>query len=237
MNSITFAGRTFFLLVVGGLLFLMAGHAVASDPRADLPSGVISALHYLLDRVNQEDDAVYDARRIEHLMAFLLTPKPGDALYRTDDSFDAPFAYNEFTVKADLQRIMDYILNADIPSFFFWPSSVRMARWTRLEGGDQQLAMLRAAYSNLDKPFVLNGTEKITITPDQHTGAYYSYDVDKMVILFPHPKGKTLISIYRQQAPSAVGKKGWVLGKDDEWSYVYTQENGLNLKGLGWANT
>jgi hypothetical protein len=46
-----------------------------------------------------------------------------------------------------------------------------------------------------------------------------------------------MFSIYKQSAPSAVGRRGWVLGEDDEWSYLYTQDKGLNVKGLGWANT
>jgi hypothetical protein len=34
-----------------------------------------------------------------------------------------------------------------------------------------------------------------------------------------------------------VGRKGWVLGNDDEWNYLYTRNKGLNVKGLGWADT
>lgn len=219
------------------LVLLMAGNAAASDPHVDLPSDVISTLHYLLDLVKNEDDAAYDARRIPPLMTFLLSPKPDNALYSADDSFGAPSAYNEFTVNTDLQRIIDYTLDADIPSFFFWPSSLRLTRWTRVAGGDQQFARLRSASAHLNAPFILKGTEHITITPDQHSGAYYSYDVDKMVILSPYHQGRVLITIYLQKEPSAVGRKGWVLGQDDEWSYLYTREKGLGLKGLGWANT
>ena len=219
------------------LVFSMAGSAAASNRPVDLPSDAIPALHYLLDLAKNEDGAVFDARRIAPLMAFLLSSKAAKDIYRADDSFDAPSAYHEFTVNADLQQIIDYTLDADIPSFFLWPSSIRLARWTRVEGGDQQLGRLRAASNGLKAPFILKGTEHITITPDQHTGAYYSYDVDKMVILSPYQKGKVVITIYLQQEPSAVGRKGWVLGNDDDWSYLYTRDKGLNVKGLGWANT
>jgi hypothetical protein len=58
-----------------------------------------------------------------------------------------------------------------------------------------------------------------------------------MVILSPYCQGKLMINIYWQHEPSAAGKKGWVLGKDDDWSYLYTDEKGLNLKGLGWVST
>ena len=228
MNPVAYPRRTFLSLIAGGLLFLMAGSAAASDTSAELPSGVTSTLHYLLDLVNNEDGATYDGR---------LSPKAEGTLYRADDSFGAPSAYNEFIVHSGVQRITDYILDADIPSYFFWPSSLRLSRWTRVDGGDQQFDRLREASHGLNAPILLSGSEHITITPDQHTGAYYSYDVDRMVILGPYQKGKVMINIYRQQEPSVVGRRGWVLGKDEEWSYLYTADKGLNVKGLGWADT
>ncbi len=237
MKPVARSSRTFLSFIACGLLFLMVGHVSASDLPAELPPDVISTLHYLLDQVNNEDGADYDGRHIEPLMAFLLAPKPTDARYRADDSFDAPSAYNQFTVHTGVQRITDYILDADIPSFFFWPSSLRLSRWTRVDGGDQQFDRLRSTSNGLKSPFILKGAEHITITPDQHTGAYYSYDVDRMVILGPYQTGKIMINVYRQQEPSAVGRRGWVLGKDEEWSYLYTRDKGLNLKGFGWADT
>lgn len=230
--------RTIIVAAAVWLVMLTVGSAAASDsPQAELPPDVISTLHYLLDLVNNEDGEAYDARRIAPLMTFIIAPKKDNVLYSADNSFGAPSAYNEFAVKAGIQRITDYILDADIPSFFFWPSSLRLSRWTQVVGGDGQFARLRAASNDLDAPFTLKGVEHITITPDQHTGAYYSYDVDKLVILCPYQKGKIMINIYRQQEPSAVGRRGWVLGKDEEWSYLYTRDKGLNVKGLGWANT
>lgn len=230
--------RTIIVAVAVWLVMLTVGSAAASDsPQVELPPDVISTLHYLLDLVNNEDGAAYDARRIAPLMTFILAPKKDNVLYCADNSFGAPSAYNEFAVKAGIQRITDYILDADIPSFFFWPSSLRLSRWTQVDGGDGQFARLRAASNDLDAPFTLKGVEHITITPDQHTGAYYSYDADKLVILCPYLKGQVMLNIYRQQEPSAVGRKGWVLGKDDEWSYLYTRDKGLNLKGLGWVST
>jgi hypothetical protein len=237
MNAVASPRRTVFSLIAGCLFLLIVGNAAASDLRADLPPDVISTLHHLLDLVDKDDGAAYDEQRIAPLMTFLLSPKPADARYRADDSFDAPSAYNQFTVNTGVQRITDYILDADIPSFFFWPSSLRLSRWTRVDGGVHQFDRLREASNGLNAPFILRGAEHITITPDQHTGAYYSYDVDRMVILGPYRKGKMMINVYRQQEPSAVGRRGWVLGKDEEWSYLYTRDKGLNLKGLGWADT
>jgi len=46
-----------------------------------------------------------------------------------------------------------------------------------------------------------------------------------------------LISISKQKNISDVGKKGVVLGKDGDWDYFYSGQNGLNKPGLGWVNS
>ena len=229
--------RTVLPLVAAGLMFLMTGHAEASTRNRDVAADVMPALHYMLDLASNPKGTTFDPERIQPFMSFLLSTKATDTIYHADSSFGAPSAYHEFSVDTDLQHLVDYTMDADIPSFFFWPSSLRLTRWTKVDGGDTQFDRLKAASTDVETPFILNGTEHITITPDQHTGAYYSYDVNKLVILTPFQRGKALISIYRQQKPSAVGRKGWVLGSDDDWSYLYTQKTGLNVGGLGWAST
>ena len=240
MITIAFLNRTLLPLVAAGLLFISPGSSTAADaasPSTPIPADTMPALHYLFNLADGANGAAFDAQRIVPLMSFFLSPKTTDAIYRADSSFKAPSAYHEFTVNTDLQDMVDYIMDTDIPSYFFWPSSLRLTRWTQVEGGEAQFDRLKGALRDLDEPFILKGTEHITITPDQHTGAYYSYDVDKMVLLTPFQKGRAMISIYRQQKTSEVGRKGWVLGSDDDWSYLYTQKTGLNVGGLGWAST
>lgn len=229
--------RTLVIAASGWLAISMAGTAFASTKPMDMPSDTAPVLHYLLDLVNKEDGTAFDVRRIAPLMAFIQSPKGASDLYRADGSFEAPSAYYESTVRTGLQRIIDYTLDSDIPSFFFWPSSLRLARWMRVDGGDRQLASIRKANIRLKEATVLKGVEHIAITPDQNTGAYYSYDVDKLVILSPYDKGKLLITIYRQKDTSDAGKRGWVLGKDDDWNYLYSNEKGLDIKGLGGLRT
>ena len=211
--------------------------AVASDQKLNLPPDVNTTLHSLLDLIDKKGEIRFDNHQIESLAEFLDTTKTDAGIYSADASFDSPSAFYQFSVNAGLQQIIDYTLDANIPSFFFWPTSLRTTQWTRVDGGDEQFERLQTASRQLDKPFLFRGAEHVTITPDQHTGAYYSYDVNKLVILSPCREGQVMISIYKQQAPSAVGRRGWVLGEDDEWSYLYTKDKGLNVKGLGWANT
>ena len=227
------------VLVAFAVAWLLASapRAVAAAEQEHLPADAAAVLEDLLDRTRNQNGDGFDPRCLSPWIDFILSEKPTGTIYRAGSGFDAPSAYHDFRIDADLHRLIDYSLSADIPSFFLWPSSLRLAQWTRVEGGPDRFDRLQAAAKQLTEPFILKGAEHVTITPDQHTGAYYSYDVDKLVILAPVGRGMALISIYSQQAPSEVGRKGWVLGEDDDWSYLYTPETGLNVSGLGWART
>ena len=229
--------QTALVIFVAAWVLVTTAHPAAAAEKGRLPADGAAVLEHLLDRTRTQNGEGFDSRRLAPWIDFILADKPAGAIYQAGSGFDAPSAYHGFRIDADLRRLIGYSLDADIPSFFLWPSSLRLAQWTRVEGGRDQFARLQAAADNLTAPFVLKGAEHVTITPDQHTGAYYSYDVDKLVILTPFGKGMALISIYSQQEPSEVGRKGWVLGEDDDWSYLYTPQTGLNVSGLGWART
>ena len=229
--------RTFLVAFVTGIMVLMNVDAGLSAERLDLPPDVTSVLEHLLEQGSGRTDGDFDPRCLSPLINFILTTKPAGTFYQSRGRYDAPSAYHEFRVATDLSRLIDYSLSADIPSFFLWPSSLRLSQWTRVNGGSDQFSRLQEAAANLRAPFILKGTEHLTITPDQNTGAYYSYDVDKVVILTPCSTGMALVNIYRQQKPSEVGRKGWVIGEDEDWNYLYTLKTGLNIGGLGWART
>jgi hypothetical protein len=84
---------------------------------------------------------------------------------------------------------------------------------------------------------VIHGIEHEEITPDLTSGAYYSYDLDRTLILLRVAGRPVWISLARQRHTSDVGRKGFVLGKDAAWDYLYTGEKGVNLLGLGWVDT
>ena len=45
------------------------------------------------------------------------------------------------------------------------------------------------------------------------------------------------ISISKQVDKSSVGKKGVILGNDNDWTYFYSNEPGTMKSGLGWAKS
>jgi hypothetical protein len=52
-----------------------------------------------------------------------------------------------------------------------------------------------------------------------------------------HKGRRVLISISKQVNQSEVGKKGIILGDDDDWNYYYSGEAGSFKAGMGWVKS
>jgi len=52
-----------------------------------------------------------------------------------------------------------------------------------------------------------------------------------------HEGRPVLISLSRQKDVSDVGKKGMIIGADDNWDYLYTGQAGVSYAGLGWVKS
>jgi hypothetical protein len=104
-------------------------------------------------------------------------------------------------------------------------------------GYGRKLPRLADYLSDLNTPIIIKGVEFIENTPDIFSGAYYSYHLYRTLILFKYQGRNVLISISKQTDVSNVGKKGYVLGSDDNWDYFYSGEPGTNISGLGWVRS
>jgi hypothetical protein len=79
--------------------------------------------------------------------------------------------------------------------------------------------------------------ERDSNTPDLNTGVYHEYDLDRTLILVNHKGRQALISISKQIKESNVGKKGVIVGNDNDWTYYYSGEPGTPKTGLGWVKS
>jgi hypothetical protein len=204
---------------------------------AKIPDSLHSGLEYLLSLTSKDKNEPVDLKLIQKVLDFVVSPKNSSSLYYTDKLFGSPSAYYEFDINRDLKHILQYAYNPDIPSFAFMPSSVRLSYWAEVNGQNQDLPKLWTHISNSDCPIMVKGVEHIEITPDQFTGAYYRYDIDKTLILCKYRGRNLLISISKQKDKSDVGRKGIVLGSDDNWDYLYSGRKGLSMRGLGWVSS
>ncbi len=194
-------------------------------------------LDHLLALVDPDNTDIFDLRRIENVLDFVISPKSNSTLYYAEKKSGSYSAYYEFDIRSDLGHILRYAYNPGIPSFAFMPSSVRLSYWSEVNGQKQPLPKLWTLLSETASPIIVKGVEHIEITPDLFTGAYYRYDEDKTLILCKYRGRSLLISIAKQKDKSDVGKKGLILGKDEDWYYFYSGQVGLSKAGIGWADT
>lgn len=218
----------FFLL----LSVLLLGFAVPVRAMQSVPDNLYPGLEYLLTIPTSGEDVA--PANLSAVVNFVQSTPANTSL--TMQSRDkATGAFHSFVLKGDLQRVVDYVYNPDIPVYVTMPSSVREQEWLSA-GASEGLRRLSAALTD-EKPYVFRGQEREIITPDANTGGYYAYRQDRAVMIFQGATGPVLISVGCQNDPSDVGRKGLVVGDDTNWNYLYSEETGLTKTGLGWVDS
>jgi len=148
---------------------------------------------------------------------------------------EATGAYYEFDTRISFVNFLKYSYNQQIPSALTSPSSIRYSIWNGLPGKSQKMPANWETLLPISKPVIIRGIQRDAITPDLTTGVYYEYELQRTFILFNHKGKKVLITISKQIDRSNVGKKGAIIGSDDDWNYYYSDEPGSLKKGLGWV--
>lgn len=189
---------------------------------------------YLLTSLKTRD-AAFDARKVTGLLDFVASDKGGDANLNPGKRENATGAYFFADVKAPLAKVIRYAYNPRIPAALTLPSVVRLCGWQVKP--PSPFGELAEKIGNVKEPLVMRGIEYEEITPDLTTGAYYRYDMDRLMVLINHRGRDFFISVTRQKKPSTVGHKGAIIGPDTDWTYFYSGEKGLSKTGLGWVNS
>lgn len=210
----------------------------AAEPtKAGVSPAVSKNLEYLLAFLDSGRKTDFDSRQIQALMRFVYRPKPEDVLYTTGEDFDTNSAYGEFDINTGFDEFLKFAFNPDVPSYLLMPASVRRSHWKTIDGKSQPLPKLWEALPNLADAITVRGVEFVENTPDLNSGAYFAYDLDKLLILTKHAGRFVLLSISKQARVSDIGKKGVILGPDDDWTYLYSGQNGIARPGLGWVDS
>jgi hypothetical protein len=233
--------QSLFLTVILTLviyLSLAAGFKANASPlELTIPQSLYPELHHLLDLVDPEKDVSFDPRLIHRLIDFVESPKNDAALYEADEVLKMPSAYYQFDIRKNLPKILEYAFNPDIPCIATMPTSTRLFYWLDEKGHTRPTPRLARYLEDLNAPVVVKGLQFVENTPDTNSGAYYAYKLYQTLILIKYRQRNTLINISRQTDVSTVGKKGYVLGKDDDWDYFYSGKKGLTLPTLGWVRS
>ncbi len=226
------------LIVILAVTFLPAYTCQAGGPtKAGVSPAVSKDLEALLALLDSGPEAEFDSNRIPALMAFVYAPKPPDVLYTTGKNFNSNSAYGEFDINTGFDEFLKFAFNPEVPSYLLMPASIRHSYWKTIDGKQQPFPKLWQALPDLTGSIAIRGIEFIENTPDLNSGAYFAYDLDKLLILMKHDGRFVLLSISKQTRISEVGKKGVILGPDDNWTYLYSGQNGINRPGLGWVSS
>jgi hypothetical protein len=229
-------GCRHFLIIF--ILLITAATACGEDRLAEtkIPASLSPDLVHLLNLADPHHQGSFDPAKIKNLLDYIEKPKDTNALY-VADQFGSPSAYHEFDLHRNFEHFLKYAFNPDVPGYLITPSSIRLSHWKQVQGSGDQLPVLWDVIDTLDEPIILKGLEFAENTPDIVSGAYYSYHLYRTLIVFKFKNRKVIISISKQKDRSDVGKKGYVLGSDDNWDYFYSGKPGLAVAGLGWVRS
>ncbi len=222
-------------LALAGML-LLPGRPNASE-EVRLPADAAAGVQHLLSLVGPESRETFQPERVAGLMSFVYGPKRPGVIYTAEPIEGSASAYTEVDVNMGLKPLLQYTFNPDVPWFATTPSSLRWSSWTRTDPPWTELPRIWELLAAGETPQIIRGMETVENTPDLFSGAYYRYDLYRTLILFRHEGRYVLISLARQKDRSEVGKKGYIVGTDDDWSYFYSGEPGLSVGGIGWMNS
>jgi hypothetical protein len=74
------------------------------------------------------------------------------------------------------------------------------------------------------------------VTPDLTTGAYYRYDMDRLMVLHEPPGRDYFVSVTGQKNPSTVGPQGRDHRPGCGLELFSSGQKGLSKSGLGWVS-
>jgi hypothetical protein len=208
---------------------VMPGQAQSGEEHdAPLPEAVEDALAHLLT-LPGDANAPLDRERIGPLLDFVMSGRMTAASPR--ERRDGTGVYHSFPVRLPLARVMEYGYNPDLPSYAIMPRSVRFNGWVR---GSMPKALWERL--NTNATVTARGVEYEETTPDQFSGTYYGYELDRLLVLLQHKGRDMLLSVSTMPKTSSVGMKGAVVGRDENFLFFYSGRPGTTMRGLGWAD-
>ena len=202
-----------------------------SDSSSPIPAAAMKLVQFCAD-----PKVGLDAQAVAVLVDYVLGPKVSKEA-DLPKLQEASGAYYEFDTKINFVSFLRYSYSYQIPSVLTSPSSLRYSLWTGLQGESQKMPGSWKLVRPAGEPVIIHGLERDAITPDLTTGAYYEYNLKRTLILLNHKGRQVLISISKQIDKSDVGKKGVILGNDDDWNYYYSGVPGSTKAGMGWVKS
>ncbi|MBI9078531.1 MAG: hypothetical protein JEY79_02165 [Pseudodesulfovibrio sp.] len=234
------------LLLAGLLVVLLVAPVMAEDDEGimkvklakkpdPLAKNVEVSLDYLFE-VLADRSLSFDTTRIQPMLDFVAGMQDDPKDIGPAKRFGGYGICLRKEVSTDLDSILRYFYNPDIPNYLLCPAVLRLSGW---HPGSEFLSRKTGIWEelpNLTAPVLIRGREFEVNTPDSFAEAYYRYDLDRLIVLLKYNGKNVAISISRQDDESDVGRKGAILN-DREWEYFYSGIEGLNKGMISWMDT
>ncbi len=218
------------------MVFLILAYQPASALSTSDPAGSVDNAVTRLVEFCMEPKGALDEQAVATLVEYVLSLKSSKA-FSLPKSRECTGAYYEFDTKISFPRFIDYSYSSVVPSVITRPSSMRYSLWSNSRGESQPLPAAWKPVPPSGTPVVVHGFQREADTPDLNTGVYHEYDLKRTLILVNHRGRQALVSISKQIRTSNVGKKGVILGNDNDWTYYYSNEPGTPKTGIGWVKS
>ncbi len=220
------------------LLFIVLVFFVYPVSGFSAPAAPLTGFDHLL-QITKNERLAFDPEKIasilDHVASDQYAVEPGVQVAGMEKS---TYAYGGFESEGTLSRLVKYCYNPDIPSCAVMPSVIRLSSWKGQNGNSTAVpSTFWQKPENNDKPLVVRGLYYMQNTPDPRTGAYYGYDSYRILILMTYKGRNVLVSIMKQKDVSDVGRKGFIIGDEDDMDFFYSGEQGLTMKGLSWVKS
>jgi len=223
--------------LITGLLSMGLPNRGHANSLPQLPAEVETGLTHLLALCASEQEArEVDLEKISAVAAFVRSASEmGTGTPQERDHSKG--SYIAYSIARSLPEIIRYTYNHRIPEGAINPSSVNYSYWKELPGSAKILPDIWKSLDVFSEPLFARGVRRESIAPDLHTGAYYEYDLQRAFIIYRQGTMRVVVSLSNQLGDSEVGRKGFIVGNDQDWNYLYTQAEGLNKSGLGWVKS
>ena len=225
---------TYVLIVFVILLGSLHKATLAYSPADEIDAVKDAAIK--LVQLCDESKATVDEQAAGVLADYVLAQKKGNE-QNLPKLKGCAGAYSEFDTNITLPRLLEYSYSPFILSVITRPSSLRYSFWTHFRNDKERIPATWRQLPPGGSPVVIHGKERDSNSPDLNTGVYHEYNLKRTLVQLNYKGRQVLLSISKQIGQSDVGKKGFILGKDNDWHYYYTGEVGSTMTGLGWAES
>jgi len=221
--------------ILFALLLILLHQPVAALTPADTLTPVTDAAMKVV-QFCVEPEVGLDKQAVTTLVDYVLSSKQARE-YDLPKSKESTGAYYEFDTKIAFPRFLEYSYSPLIPAVITRPSSLRYSYWATPRGEIQRLPNSWKPVAPAGDPVIVHSMQHESDTPDLNSGVYHEYELKRTLILLNHKGRQVMVSVSKQTDASTAGKKGVIVGNDDDWNYYYSGQPGTPRTGLGWVKS